>query len=518
MSLPQVTALSDFAIIAGLKTDNVALSKMVIPSDMLLSYADGIIKLSDQMKPGERFALQDIAAGEYLIQYGYPFAKSKGIAQGEKITCDNTLDEIPAISDIVDYSPQLVRKDDHADTETVFMGYQRSNGLCGTRNYVIIVPTSMCASAVSQQIAEKFSGEYPGIDGVMALPNTEGCGCAGGLQIERFLTVLKNSILHENVASALIIDLGCEQTNYAVVSKYLGTERRDDYGKPIDWLTIQNAGGTAKTVSKGVEIVAERIRQLAATTRKPCPISALTIGSECGASDAFSGITANRVIGVALDHVIAAGGAAIFSEFPEMVGAEQILFPRMRNKSVREKFICQMNWYKEIAQRLGTSMDHNLVPENRAGGLINPYIKSLGAVMKGGSAVIEDVIDYGERIHGKGLHIMQGPGNDLESVTGLAASGANIICFSTGRGTVTGCALAPVLKISSTTALFERMPDDMDFDAGPVLDSTSPDNTLHRLGESLLELVVATASGSKTKPELNRQRQYQIWTAGKLSL
>ena len=376
----------------------------------------------------------------------------------------------------------------------------------------------MCASAVAQQIAEHFPTELPGIDAVLALPNTEGCGCAAGLQIERFLTVLSNSIRHENVAGALVVDLGCEQTNYAVVEKHLFAGPGGHGDKRVDRVTIQEAGGAAKAVAKGVEIVAARTAELSGTRRVPCPLSALTVGSECGASDAFSGVTANRVIGAAVDMVIGSGGSALFSEFPEMVGAEQALFSRMRSQAVIDKFKAQMSWYQTLAATLGTRMDHNLVPENKAGGLINPYIKSLGAVVKGGSCAIEDVIDYGERIAGKGLYIMQGPGNDLESVTGLASSGANIICFSTGRGTVTGCALAPVLKISSTSELYARMADDMDFDAGGILSAGDAQGALRSLGMQLLEQIIAVASGKKTKPELNRQRQFQIWTAGKLSL
>jgi len=509
--------LTEYAIIVNSSADNVALAKRALLAGSDFQLGTAIIRLLNNILPGQRFALCNIPEGDFLYQYGYPFARSKGLLPGEVITTENTLNEIPPVpvpAAIISPVPQL---DEYLSKRT-FWGYRRNNGRCGTRNYYIVVPTSMCASAVTQQIAEQFATELPGIDAVIALPNTEGCGCAAGMQIERFLTVLKNSIQHENVAGALIVDLGCEQTNYSVVKEFLGEDNAGVMGKPIDWLTIQSTGGAAKAVNKGVGIVLDKTRQLAEVKREPCPLSSLTIGSECGASDAFSGVTANRVIGEAIDRIIASGGAAIFSEFPEMVGAEQILFPRMRSREVIEKFDTQMNWYKRMALILGTSMDHNLVPENKAGGLFNTFIKSLGAVMKGGTSVIQDVVDYGERISARGLYIMQGPGNDLESVTGLAASGANIICFSTGRGTITGCALAPVIKVTSTSELYARMPDDMDFDAGSILNSASPEQTLVTLGESLLEQIIAVASGQKTKPEINRQRQFQIWTAGKLSL
>lgn len=509
--------LRSVAVIAEPSRDNVALAHTAVPRGTLLAHGDAPLTLREGLTPGDRFALADTGAGEYLVQYGYPFARSQGIRKGERVTAGNTLPEIPPLPDRLGPAPApLLGAGRFADR--TFMGYRRNNGRCGTRNYYVIVPTSMCASAVAQQVAELFTGAYPGTDGVLALPNTEGCGCASGLQIERFLTVLKNFIFHENVGGALIIDLGCEQTNYPIVQRHLGSGAADGNGKPLDWLTIQKEGGTNQTVAKAATIVSARLAQLAATSREPCPVSELVIGSECGASDAFSGVTANRVIGAAIDRVIACGGAAIFSEFPEMVGAEQVLFPRMRNREVIAKFVRAMAWYQEVATALGMTMDDNLVPENRAGGLLNPYIKSLGAVMKGGSAVIEDVLDYGERMHCKGLHIMQGPGNDLESVTGLAAAGATLICFSTGRGTVTGSAIVPVLKVSSTSALFARLPDDMDFDAGGVLESADPAAAAAELGDMLLDAVIEAASGRLTKPERNRQRQFQIWTAGKLSL
>ena len=484
MSQQKISNLTDYAIVVNARTDNVALAKKLLLAGSAIQFGPASIEVLQDILPGQRFTLNEIPEGCYLFQYGYPFARSKGLVLGELVTADNTLNEIPALPDPVPFAVPVPHVDDNS-VQRFFWGYRRSDGRCGTRNYYIVIPTSMCSSAVAQQIADQFTSELPGIDAVIALPNTEGCGCAAGMQIERFLDVLKNSILHENVAGALIVDLGCEQTNYSAVKKYLGEDYARGLEKPIDWLTIQSTGGAAKTVAKGGDIVSDRTRQLAGMKREPCPLSALVIGSECGASDAFSGVTANRVIGVAVDRIINVGGAAIFSEFPEMVGAEQVLFPRMRSREVVDKFITQMNWYKRMATLLGTTMDHNLVPENKVGGLINPYIKSLGAVMKGGTSAIQDVLNYGERISSKGLHIMQGPGNDLESVTGLAASGANIICFSTGRGTITGCALVPVIKISSTSELYARMGDDMDFDAGSILDSTFPEKTLAALGESL---------------------------------
>ncbi len=208
----------------------------------------------------------------------------------------------------------------------------------------------------------------------------------------------------------------------------------------------------------------------------------------------------------------------MLSEIPETIGAEALLYPRMRSRAVLEKYREGVRWYRSMALRMGAAMRDNLVPENRTGGLINPSIKSIGAVMKGGSSVIQDFLQYGEKVRRRGLSIMQGPGNDLESVTGLAATGVNLICFSTGRGTVTGCAVVPVVKISSTTRLFEQLREDIDFDGGRMLGERNQAEAIERYGGELLEKVLAVASGERSRPEIAGQRQFQIWSAGKLSL
>jgi hypothetical protein len=274
-------ALTDVAIVVNADNDNVALSKKAIPAGSLLQHANkrpsGCLTTYRRAK-GSR---SEIPERSYLFQYGYPIARSKGILPGELVTTENTQNEIPPFAE----PGRLIlpaHRIDEKNAQRTFWGYRRGNGRCGTRNYYVVVPTSMCASSVAQQIADAFIPELPGIDAVIALPNTEGCGCAAGMQIERFLTVLKNSILHENVAGALIVDLGCEQTNYSVVRKFLDENPVGDTAKPIDWLTIQNAGGAAKAVAKGIDTVSDRTCQLADTKREPCPLSALTIGESAG--------------------------------------------------------------------------------------------------------------------------------------------------------------------------------------------------------------------------------------------
>lgn len=509
--------LHSVAIIVEPDKDNVAVAKGPLKKHMALGFENTTLLLQEDIGRGERFAIRTIPAGQAVCQFGYPFGTSTGIGSGDRISSANVIARLPGRTHRYKH-PALV--DVHAEYETLtFKGYRRSDGSCGTRNYYLVIPTSMCASSTATLIANTFAREIQGVDGVVALPSTEGCGCAGGMQIERYLTVIRNVALHPNVAGVLLLDLGCEQTNAASVRRFFdntGWGTRTDL--QIDWLTIQKAGGVAKTVQAAEVLITERLAALGEMKRSECPIRHLTIGTECGASDAFSGISANRVIGNAVDKVIYAGGSAIMSEIPEMRGAEPFLFPRMRDRRTIDKFKQIMTWYERLASRLGYVMDDNLVPENRAGGLFNPYIKSLGAVMKGGTTPIEGVVEYGETIMGKGLHIMQGPGNDLESVTGLSAAGSTMICFSTGRGTVTGSAIVPVIKISSTTDLFDRMPDDIDFDAGMVLNSLDAGASIEETGLLLLEKIIAVSSGERTCAERNGQRQFQVWTAGKLSL
>ena len=511
--------LEDIALIIDPIHDHVAVAKKDLPAGLLLAYGGRTIELKSLIQKGHRFALSDIRKGEFINQYGYPFGRSRGIAKGAPVTTENVESVLPEISiDSFDKPPSTHHSLDYM--ERTFLGYLRSNGTVGTRNYYLIVPTSMCASELAAELSrrvENFANsedQYQNIDGVVAIPHTEGCGCAANEQIDRVLRVLQGFVLHPNVGGCLIMDLGCEQTNYEKMYPYLKSAVEENT-KPIDWITIQAAGGTRKALEKAFSMVLTRLPEVNKAERVSSPIEHLVVGTECGASDSFSGITANPVIGSTVDKVIYGKGAAILSEVPEMVGTFEILLPRFRNKDVAKRFLDAIDWYVTIARKLGTTLEDNLVPENKEGGLINNFIKSLGAVTKGGSTAIEDVIDYGESIKTKGLTIMQGPGGDLESVTGIVASGATVVCFSTGKGTITGNAICPVIKVASTDYLAKALPEDIDFNAGRLLtENISPD----ALGDDFFEMILRVASGEKTWAEKWKQRQFQIWTAGKLPL
>lgn len=492
--------IKEFAILLDEK-DNVAIAK----------------KDYQSIKLGDRFALNDIPKDHYLYQYGYPFAKSLGIKKYELITLNNTTNDIPTSSGNTFVEPPLTKLIKKYQEKT-FLGYKRKDGKVGTRNYIAVIPTSMCASEVARQVAQnfntnEFNTKYENIDGVISLPHTEGCGCGAGEQINRTMEVLKGYAIHPNVSAVLFIDLGCEQTSYYVMSSYINENIQDDI-KPIKWITIQESGGIEDTIKQSIGIVENFLEKSNGCKRESLSISNLVIGTECGGSDRFSGITANPLIGKISDKVIYGGGKAILSEVPEMLGVYDMFFKRFSSIDVANKFQKAIDWYVDIANRLGINISNNVVPANVKGGLINSYIKSLGAVMKGGETRIEDVLEYACPIKKTGLSIMQGPGNDLESVTGLVSSGSNIVCFSTGYGTITGNAITPVIKISSNSNTFNKLQKDMDFNAGRLLDEES----LDALSEELLDKIISIASGEKTWSEQWKQKQFQIWTAGKLTL
>ncbi len=514
-----VVKLEDVVIIMDSQSDQAGIAKEDIPMGTYLKYSDGLIEIKDFIKEGHRFALVDIKEGEFVRQYGYPFGQSKGIRKGESITSLNIDNVLPEI-DLKDFSEPCKATFKEKYLKKTFSGFVRKNGAVGTRNYYLVVPTSMCVSETALQVSlsldndENVLKEYSNIDGVVAIPHTEGCGCASNFQIDRFLRVLKGYVGHPNVGGCLIIDLGCEQTNYEKVHGYL-KDVVDENLKPIDWVTVQESRGTRAVIEKAISIIKSRLSDVNIATRESCPIEKLTAGTECGASDSFSGITANPVIGNTVDKIIYGGGSAILSEIPEMLGTFGLLFQRFRTREIADKFRELEEWYKGLAENLGVDLSDNLVHKNIEGGLFNSYIKSLGAVMKGGSTVVEDVIEYAKPVKQRGLSIMQGPGGDLESVTGLVAAGANIVCFSTGYGATSGNAICPVIKISSNSSTFEKLPEDIDYNAGKLLNKQV---SIDELSEELLEKVIAVSSGEKTWSEKWKQRQFQIWTAGKLSL
>lgn len=506
--------LEDLVIVALPTHDNVALAKTQV-SPGLYETEQGTFELKEPLLPGQRVALRDIPAGSHLVQYGCPFAISRGIETGHRADPDRVEPDIPRIDPAAVDIPRRTFEPLPGDETlpSTFRGYLRPDGRVGTRNYVLVVPTSMCSSHESRLIVEEaerrlWSREtFPNVDGVRAIPHDKGCGCPDGGAVDRTMQILSAYMDHPNVGGALVIELGCEKTNLSAFAAFVN-EKVGTSGKPILRMGIQQAGGTGATVREGLKRVAELLPQANATARTEVPVCSLVLGVKCGGSDAFSGVSANPAVGVASDLLITRGGSTLITEIPEMFGAEPLLYRHARTPEVWRQVKAALDWYEEYTRRWGVNPNHNPSPGNKEGGLTNIAIKSLGAVQKAGRSPIEGVVGYGERVPGPGLWMMQGPGYDQYSTPGLVAAGATIVGFTTGRGTTIGNAIAPVFKISSNTGCFEQMPEDIDVDAGTVLDGKE---TVEQVGRRIYRDIVRWASGDAVFAEHWRHCEFQIW-------
>jgi altronate hydrolase len=456
-----------------------------------------------------------------VLQYGQPIGTSLGINAGDPVSRANMTDDVPLRRDLPpdlynpppDYIPESER--------ARFMGIRRPGGRVGTRNYVLIVPTSMCASHEAQQISTIaeftiYSREkYPNVDGVVAIPHNKGCGCPDGSNIEILLRVLSNYADHPNVGGVVLMELGCEKTNLSVVEQYLERCRRKLI-KPLIRIGIQDAGGTQAAIEQGLQAVESMLPAVNEAGRESCSVGELVLGVKCGASDAFSGITANPSLGGTADVLIRSGGTVLITEVPEFCGAEHILAYRAKDAETARSIYRMVDWYKEYAGRFGTAVSQNPSPGNVAGGLLNITIKSLGAIAKAGTTRVEGVLDYGNPPEGRGLYLMQGPGYDQESTPGLVAAGANVIVFTTGRGSTMGNAITPVIKLASNTQVFQRMKGDLDLSAGGILDATE---TTDDVAARLLQYMLGVAGGElRTKAEELKHREFQVWAEQAISL
>ena len=381
-----------------------------------------------------------------------------------------------------------------------FMGYKRADGRVGTRNVIALCATVNCSATVIQQAAEavKQSGildEYPNVDGIAAFAHGSGCGMAPhGPGWDNLQRVLWGHATHPNVGAAIFVGLGCETMQVTNMRKMFdgdGSER-------FHGLTIQGTGGTTATINSIVERVRKLLPEANATQREECPASSLTVALQCGGSDGFSGITSNPSLGIAADKLVGLGGTVILSETPEIYGAEQLLLRRAANETVAQKLIDKITWWERYTEMNGASMDNNPSPGNKRGGLTTILEKSLGAAAKGGSTPLKDVVSYAEQVTTKGFVFMDSPGYDPVSVTGQIASGAQIVMFTTGRGSAFGSKPSPTIKLATNDRLYQSMTDDMDINCGDIV---TEGVSLEAKGAEILEMILATASGQQTKSE-----------------
>jgi altronate hydrolase len=517
----EITPVREYAIIVDPK-DNVAVVKKETWPGLEMNLPDErVIRVNAAVPPGHRFATRAIPAGELVLQYGQPIGTSLGIKQGDQITHDCMSDDVPIVRDL---RPDLYTpKPDYIPVHerATFMGFRRPDGRVGTRNFVLIIPTSMCASHEAQQISiiAEFTlynrQKYANVDGVVAIPHNKGCGCQDGSTIEVMLRTLSNYADHPNIGGVILIDLGCEKTNLSQVEKYLLRSEKS-FNKPVAKIGIQEVGGTQAAIERGLKEVESMLPEVNRAVREEVSVSELVLGVKCGGSDGFSGISANPSLGRAADKLVRSGGTVLITEVPEFCGAEHILAHRAKDIETGRAIYRMVDWYKEFASKFGAVLNQNPSTGNKVGGLLNITIKSLGAIAKAGTTRVEGVVDYAETPKHRGLNLMQGPGYDQESTPGLVAAGATVIVFTTGRGTTIGNAIAPVIKLASNTTVFERMSNDLDLSAGGVIDGTE---TIDEVGARVFERVRRVAGGEMlARAEEHKHREFQFWAEQTVSL
>ena len=392
------------------------------------------------------------------------------------------------------------RATDFANTPATFMGIRRPDGRVATRNYIGILTSVNCSAHVADLVAMAFrkdpiSGrnplaDYPNVDGVVALTHKTGCGMAAGEPLTVLRRTLGGYARHPNFAAVIVLGLGCE------VNQLAGLLQEQKLAGRLRGMDIQEMGGTRKTVEAAIAFVREVLAESNNVRREPTPVSELTVALQCGGSDGYSGVSANPALGIASDILIRHGGSVILSETPETYGAEHLLTRRAPDRETGEKLVALMRWWEDYTARNGAEMDANPSPGNKAGGLTTILEKSLGAMAKAGSTNLVEVVAYAEAPTRKGFIFMDTPGYDPVAATGQVAGGANLVAFTTGRGSVFGCKPAPSLKLATNTPMFQRMEEDMDINCGTILDGTE---TLEECGQKIFNLFLQTASGTQTK-------------------
>ena len=469
--------------------------------------------------PGHKIATRAITTGEAVRRYNQIIGfASQAIGAGEHVHVHN-LNMGPEKGNFTrDYAFCADLKPPAPRRHATFQGIVRADGRVATRNYIGILSSVNCSATAARAIADHFSkltnpsalADFPNVDGVVALTHGTGCGMdtvGAGMQIlER---TLAGYATHANFAGAVVVGLGCEANQLQTWLAHSGLQE----GSTLHTFNIQDTGGTAKTVVKGIEFVKQMLPKANAVQRVPCSVEHIVVGLQCGGSDGYSGISANPALGAAVDILVAHGGTAILSETPEIYGAEHLLTRRAVRREVGEKLVERIRWWEHYTEINQGEMNNNPSPGNKAGGLTTILEKSLGAVAKGGTTNLEAVYEYAEPVKAHGFVYMDTPGYDPVSATGQVAGGANLICFTTGRGSAYGCAPSPSLKLSTNTALWIKQEDDMDINCGEIVDGKI---SIQDMGEKIFQHIVDCASGQPSKSELHGygQNEFVPWQVG----
>jgi altronate hydrolase len=469
--------------------------------------------------PGHKVATRAIAPGEPVRRYNQIIGfASQAIAPGEHVHTHN-LNMGPDKGNFArDYAIGQDVKPDAPRQHATFMGIQRPDGRVATRNYIGVLSSVNCSATAARAIADHFSrhtrpqalADFPNIDGVVALTHGTGCGMdTDGLGLQLLERTLAGYARHANFWGVLVVGLGCEANQLNTWLAHSGLRE----GESLQVFNIQDTGGTRQTVQKGIALIEQMLPQANAVTRQPCSAEHLVVGLQCGGSDGYSGISANPALGAAVDLLVAHGGTAILSETPEIYGAEHLLTRRAVRPEVAHKLIERIRWWEQYTAANGGEMNNNPSPGNKAGGLTTILEKSLGAVAKGGTSNLQAVYEYAQAVQARGFVYMDTPGYDPVSATGQVAGGANLICFTTGRGSAYGCAPAPSLKLATNTALWQRQQEDMDINCGEIIDGGV---SIAEMGQRIFERMLAAASGQATQSERHGygQNEFVPWQVG----
>jgi altronate hydrolase len=465
---------------------------------------------------GHKFALCDIAPGEAVLKYGQVIGFAGApIPAGSHVHTHN----VRADSFTRDYAFCRDCPPPPVPTETrYFQGYDRGDGRFGTRNYIAVISTVNCSASTSKYISERFRAadvlrQYPNVDGVVAITHKAGCAMQyDGPDHAQLDRTLAGFAKHPNVAAYVLVGLGCETGQAIHLIENQGLVQLNGSKAAPTVLTIQECGGISKTVEAGVKALAQLLPRVNDYKRARLPADKIVLGTNCGGSDGNSGVTANPALGVASDLLVAQGGTTILGETPEIYGAEHLLTRRAVRREVGEKLVERIKWWEWYTGLFGAEINNNPSPGNKEGGLTTIYEKSLGAIAKAGSTALTDVVGYAEPVRTKGFVVMDTPGYDPVSMTGIVAGGANVLVFTTGRGSVFGCKPAPSIKVATNTPMYRHMMDDMDIDAGVILDGAS----VEEVGRRIFEEILAVAGGKKTKSEINGvgEEEFAPWAIG----
>jgi altronate hydrolase len=513
--------LSDFAVHLR-PDDNVAVARKPIPGGTALRLGGDTVTVTAPVKMGHKFAVRPIREGDPVNKYGQVIGfAGRDIAPGEHVHVQNV--KLGSFERDYAYCADLPAPLPPPAEYRTFLGYDRGAGRpdhqrYGTRNYVAIISTVNCSASASKYIAEKVraSGilrDFPNVDGVVPIVHRGGCAMQyegpDHRQLERTLAGFAK---HPNIAGFIIVGLGCEIVQAAHLVESEGLLQIGGSKQPPTVITIQEAGGIGKTVDAGVKALAELLPRMNDVKRVSLPAKHLILGTNCGGSDGNSGVTANPALGVASDLIVQQGGTTILGETTEIYGAEHVLTRRAVSKEVGEKLVERIKWWEWYTGVFGAEINNNPSPGNKEGGLTTIYEKSLGAIAKAGTTAMVDVVRYAEPVTAKGFVVMDTPGYDPVSMTGIVAGGANVCVFTTGRGSVYGCKPTPCLKIATNTPLYEKMESDMDINAGPILTGTP----VEKVGREIFEAILATASGEKTKSEQHGvgEEEFAPWSIG----